>query len=84
MADISKIKSLDGATSYDVKDAVARGLLNGHSVGKDVPSDAVFTDTTYTNATTSKAGLMSADDKTALDGLENAISGMTFKLLGTV
>lgn len=45
MADVSKIKSLDGNTSYDIKDATARSLLNGHSVGKNVPSDAVFTDT---------------------------------------
>ena len=45
MADVSKIKSLDGNTSYDIKDATARSLLNGHSVGINVPSDAVFTDT---------------------------------------
>lgn len=47
MADISKITVLDG-TTYDIKDATARTLLNGHSVGKDVPADAVFTDTTLT------------------------------------
>ena len=31
-----------------------------YSVNKDVPSDAVFTDTTYSESTTSKAGLMPA------------------------
>lgn len=56
MADISKIKSLDGTTTYNVKDATARSLLGGHSVGKDVPSDAVFTDTTYTSKTAASGG----------------------------
>lgn len=35
-------------------------------IHKSVPSDAKFTDTTYSNATTSAAGLMSADDKIKL------------------
>lgn len=38
----------------------------------EIPEDAVFTDTTYSNATSSTAGLMSAADKTKLDGLEEA------------
>ncbi len=46
MADISKIKTLEG-TTYDLKDATARSLLNGHSINSDVPANAVFTDTTY-------------------------------------
>lgn len=56
MADVSKIKSLDGNTSYDIKDATARSLLNGHSVGKNVPSDAKFTDTTYESKSASSGG----------------------------
>ena len=47
------------------------GKVNNHTVNKDVPSDAVFTDTTYENATASTAGLMSSDDKVALDALAN-------------
>ena len=35
-----------------------------YSLNKTVPSDAKFTDTTYSAATTSAAGLMSATDKT--------------------
>lgn len=38
-----------------------------YTLNKSVPSDAKFTDTTYGNATTSTAGLMSADDKKRLD-----------------
>lgn len=36
----------------------------------DVPANAKFTDTTYSNATQSKAGLMSAADKKKLDEIE--------------
>jgi hypothetical protein len=45
-------------------------LVNGHTVEADVPAGAVFTDTTYTEATGEKAGLLSASDKTKLDSLE--------------
>ena len=55
MADISSITVLSG-DNYSIKDATARGLLNGHSVGTDVPSDAVFTDTTYQNLPASSGG----------------------------
>ena len=40
--------------------------VDGHTVGKDVPSDAVFTDTTYEAATASAPGLMSAADYSKL------------------
>lgn len=43
-----------------------------HTLEADVPADAKFTDTTYSNATTTTAGLMSAADKVALDGKANA------------
>ena len=45
--------------------------VNGHTVEADVPEDAVFTDTTYDPATQSSTGLMSAQDKTRLDTLQN-------------
>ncbi len=40
-----------------------------YTIDKSVPSNAVFTDTTYSAATQSAAGLMSAADKTKLDGI---------------
>ena len=55
MADISTIVGVDGS-SYNIKDATARGLLNGHSVNKDVPQNAVFTDTTYENKAAESGG----------------------------
>lgn len=43
--------------------------VNGHTVNADVPAGAKFTDTTYGTATQSKQGLLSAEDKTKLDGI---------------
>ncbi len=40
-----------------------------YTLGKSVPSDAKFTDTTYSAATTSENGLMSSTDKKKLDGI---------------
>lgn len=57
------------------------GKVNGHTINADVPTGAKFTDTTYSNATTSAAGLMSSADKVKLDGIaagaeKNAITGV--------
>lgn len=41
--------------------------VNGHTVESDVPANAKFTDTTYSLATTSADGLMSANDKLKLN-----------------
>ena len=38
--------------------------------GVDIGNDPKFTDTTYSNATTADAGLMSTSDKTKLDGIQ--------------
>lgn len=43
--------------------------VNNHTVETDVPTDAVFTDTTYSEATQDAAGLMSTKDKKKLDGI---------------
>lgn len=42
-----------------------------YTLGKSVPSNAVFTDTTYSVASGSTNGLMSSTDKTKLDGIAN-------------
>lgn len=44
----------------------------GFTLGKSVPSNAVFTDTTYNVATSSSNGLMPAEDKTKLDSINTA------------
>lgn len=43
--------------------------VNDHTVESNVPADAKFTDTTYSKATQSADGLMSAEDKKLLDEL---------------
>lgn len=63
--------------------------VNGHTVNADVPEGAKFTDTTYGVATQSEDGLMSAADKTKLDGItasENnySIPAATASALGGV
>lgn len=77
MADLSKI-TLPNNVSYDLRDS----HLNGHTVNADVPSDAVFTDTTYEAATTSQAGLMSANDKAVVDAL-GSISTLDYTTIST-
>lgn len=52
-----------GGDGYTPKDS-------GFTIGKSVPSDAEFTDTTYEAATQSASGLMSSSDKAKLDGIE--------------
>lgn len=57
--------------------------VNGHTVLSDVPANAVFTDTTYSPATSTTDGLMSFADKIKLDLIpqnadrnQNAISNI--------
>lgn len=45
-----------------------------YSLAKSVPSDAKFTDTTYSDATTSAHGLMTAADKTKLNAISDYIT----------
>lgn len=52
-----------------VSGAIKGSTFNGYTIAANVPSGAKFTDTTYSAATTSAAGLMSAADKTKLDGI---------------
>ena len=51
--------------------------VNNHTVEKDVPNDAIFTDTTYSDATTSSSGLMTSSDKSKLDGIEENANNVT-------
>lgn len=48
-----------------------------YSLAKSVPSDAKFTDTTYSAATQSANGLMSSTDKTKLDGIATGANNYT-------
>lgn len=50
---------------------------SGYTIETSVPANAVFTDTTYSEATTTDAGLMSAGDKAKLDKISS--TPMQFK-----
>ena len=56
-------------TITKVESATTSTNVNGYTVAKNVPSNAKFTDTTYDDVTTSTRGLMTAADKTKLDGI---------------
>ena len=56
-------------TITKVESATTSTNVNGYTVAKSVPSEAKFTDTTYDDVTTSTHGLMTAADKTKLDGI---------------
>lgn len=74
-ADANKIvltPSTGNPDKVTVPYATNAGTVNSHTVATDVPASAVFTDTTYSDATTSASGLMSASDKSKMDGLGTA------------
>lgn len=75
---IQEVYQFTESTSANVISKYMRAKVNGTwgawvevTVGKQVPTDAKFTDTntTYSNATTTASGLMSSSDKTKLDGI---------------
>ena len=66
------IQKVSGATAGNVATLTADGSVadSTFTLGCSVPATAVFTDTTYEDATTAVAGLMSTADKVKLDGIE--------------
>ena len=55
-----------------------------YTLGKTVPSDAVFTDTTYSVASTSADGLMSKEDKASLNTLVTSMVVMTISEIDAI
>ena len=58
-----------GTATQPVYFTGGKPVATTYSLAKSVPADAKFTDTTYSTATQSTAGLMSATDKKKLDGI---------------
>ena len=54
--------------------------VSGFTVGTNVPANAKFTDTTYSAASASTAGLMSAEDKAKLDGIAEGANNYIYTL----
>lgn len=59
----NRVAIFDGTSGKIIKDS-------GFAIGKSVPADAVFTDTTYAPVTSSADGLMTIAQKNKLDGIE--------------
>lgn len=74
-----KADKVPTATSGNVAKFNSNGNIadSGYKIEKSVPSNAVFTDTTYSDATQSVSGLMSAADKTKLDGVATGATAVT-------
>ena len=64
-----KLDSSAGSATNPIYFSNGKPAACTYTLGKSVPSDAKFTDTTYNNATTSIDGLMSSSDKTKLNGI---------------
>lgn len=64
-----KLDTSAGSATQPVYFADGKPVKTTYTLGASVPSGAKFTDTTYSAATTSAAGLMSAADKTKLNGI---------------
>ena len=76
----TKLNSDAGSGTQPIYFSGGKPVACTYSLGKSVPSDAKFTDTTYSAATTSAAGLMSAADKIKLDGIAVNANNYTYTL----
>lgn len=69
-----KLDSSAGSMTQPVYFSGGKPVSIAYTIGKSVPSNAVFTDTTYNDATASASGLMTANDKKKLDVLGDIVS----------
>ena len=63
----TQLSTSAGSATQPVYFSSGKPVATTYTLGASVPSGAKFTDTTYSTATTSAAGLMSATDKTKLE-----------------
>lgn len=73
-----KLDSSAGSVTQPIYFSGGKPTACSYTLGKSVPSNAVFTDTTYTVASTSKDGLMSSADKTALTSVVSRVKRNVF------
>lgn len=73
----TKLGTSGGSATQPVYFSGGKPAACTYTLEKSVPSDAKFTDTTYSAATTSAAGLMSAADKTKLNGIATGANAYT-------
>lgn len=73
LAKTGHLYSYDWQGNATFPNGLTAKTLNGHTLHSDVPAGAKFTDTTYGLASQGANGLMSAGDKTKLDGLSKPV-----------
>lgn len=69
----NRVAVFSGTTGKVIKDS-------GYTIAKSVPSDAKFTDTTYTETTDTKAGLFTPAEKAKLAGIAEGANNYTYTL----
>lgn len=69
--------SFKGPLNGNASTATNATKVNNHTVNSDVPANAVFTDTTYQEATTSTSGLLSSSDKIIINGINSTYATKT-------
>ena len=74
----AKLTTSAGSATQPVFFSNGVPVATTYSLGKSVPANALFTDTTYSVATTTANGLMASADKTKLDGI--AANANNYKL----
>ena len=72
-ASASKLNTNAGSANQPVYFANGVPVALNYTIQTSVPANAKFTDTTYSNATSSAAGLMSQTDKAKLDSMDSDI-----------
>ena len=70
----NKLNTNAGSATQPVYFSNGIPVATTYTLGKSVPSDAKFTDTTYSVATTSANGLMSSTDKKRVDSISGTYS----------
>lgn len=66
---MESIPSVAELQNFEAKVTAIEGQIGNHTVGKDVPADAVFTDTTYEKATALSDGLESKEHYSKIEGI---------------
>ena len=72
-----KLDTSAGSATNPIYFANGKPAACTYTLNKSVPSDAKFTDTIYSNATTSTDGLMSSSDKIKLNGIATGATKTT-------
>lgn len=73
-----KLDSSAGSATQPVYFSSGKPVACTYTLAKSVPSNAVFTDTTYSEATSSTAGLLSSSDKAKLDTIASSADAVSF------